>query len=72
MVIPTYFATAAIDIAENGWISSYNDWIFNLWPPGFVLLEASIIKVAGAWSTRNSDTANIGGRIIFIRASAAL
>lgn len=44
---PTYFATAAIDIAENGWISSVNDWIFNLWPPGFILLEAMIIKMFG-------------------------
>lgn len=44
---PTYFATAAIDIAKNGWISSANDWIFNLWPPGFILLEALIIKVLG-------------------------
>jgi hypothetical protein len=42
-----YFATAAIDIAENGWISSANDWIFNLWPPGFVLLEALGLKVLG-------------------------
>jgi len=44
---PASFAKAAIDIAENGWISSANDWIFNLWPPGFILLEASIIKVLG-------------------------
>ena len=32
---PTYFLTAALDIANNGWIGSDNDWIFNLWPPGF-------------------------------------
>ena len=44
---PGYFATAAIDIAENGWISSNNQWILNLWPPGFILLEALIIKVLG-------------------------
>ena len=44
---PKSFAVAAIDIAKNGWISSANDWIFNLWPPGFILLEASIIKVFG-------------------------
>ncbi len=44
---PASFATAAIDIAQNGWISSSNNWIFNLWPPGFVLLEASIIKLLG-------------------------
>ncbi len=45
---PASFATAAIDIAANGWISPANDWIFNLWPPGFMLLEASIITVLGA------------------------
>lgn len=44
---PASFATAAIDVAKNGWISNSNDWIFNLWPPGFVLLEASIIKLLG-------------------------
>jgi hypothetical protein len=44
---PKYFAMAAIDIAEHGWISSANDWIFNLWPPGFVFLEALIIKTLG-------------------------
>lgn len=44
---PASFATAAIDIAENGWISSGNDWIFNLWPPGFILLEAAILKTFG-------------------------
>ena len=44
---PTYFATAAIDIAETGWISAANEWIFILWPPGFILLEALIIKALG-------------------------
>lgn len=44
---PKYFATAAMDIAKNGWISSNNDWVFNLWPPGFILLEALIIKTLG-------------------------
>lgn len=44
---PASFATAAIDIAKNGWISSENTWIFNLWPPGFILLEALIIKIFG-------------------------
>lgn len=44
---PASFATAAIDIAENGWISSENDWIFNLWPPGFILLEALIVRLMG-------------------------
>jgi len=44
---PASFATAAIDIAENGWVSRANTWIFNLWPPGFILLEALILKVLG-------------------------
>lgn len=44
---PRYFATATLDVANNGWISSANEWIFNLWPPGFVLLQASIVKIMG-------------------------
>ncbi len=44
---PASFATGAIDIANNGWLSPNNLWIFNLWPPGFVLLEAAIIKSLG-------------------------
>ncbi len=44
---PKYFATAALDISKNGWISNPNTWIFNLWPPGFILLEALIIKIFG-------------------------
>lgn len=44
---PKYFAAAAIDITNNGWISSENEWVFNLWPPGFVLLEALIVTVFG-------------------------
>lgn len=45
---PISFAIAAIDIAENGWVSSANEWILNLWPPGFILLEALILKVMGS------------------------
>ena len=45
---PGSFATAAIDIAENGWISNSNKWIFDLWPPGFILLEAFILKLLGS------------------------
>lgn len=44
---PASFATAALDVAENGWVKSSNHWILNLWPPGFVLLEAVIIKIFG-------------------------
>ncbi len=44
---PKYHLTAALDIANNGWIGVNNDWIFNLWPPGFAVLEAAIIKIFG-------------------------
>jgi hypothetical protein len=44
---PVYFATAALDIAEHGWISAGNEWTLNLWPPGFILMEAAIIKLMG-------------------------
>lgn len=44
---PKYHLTAALDIANNGWIGVNNDWIFNLWPPGFAFLEAVIIKIFG-------------------------
>lgn len=44
---PRSFAMAAIEIAENGWISDANMWVFNLWPPGFILLEAGIVKALG-------------------------
>jgi hypothetical protein len=44
---PNSFATAAIDVASNGWISSANNWIFGLWPPGFILLESLILKLFG-------------------------
>lgn len=44
---PSSFATAAIDIAETGRIRLSHEWFFNLWPPGFMFLEASIIMVFG-------------------------
>ena len=44
---PKYFATAAIEISEKGWVTSANEWTFNLWPPGFILMEASILKIVG-------------------------
>ncbi len=44
---PISFMTAAIDIAESGWISPANEWILNLWPPGFILLEALVFKLFG-------------------------
>ena len=45
---PATFAMAAKDVAAHGWLSPSNAWIFHLWPPGFVLLEAAVIKSFGA------------------------
>ncbi len=44
---PATFMKTAIEIARDGWITSSNQWVFNLWPPGFILLEALIIKLFG-------------------------
>ncbi|RKP50864.1 hypothetical protein D7S89_07270 [Trinickia fusca] len=45
---PRSFGTAAKDIAAHGQLSGDNAWIFHLWPPGFIFLEAGILKVFGA------------------------
>lgn len=44
---PKYFASGAIDVFQNGWFTPENQWLINLWPPGFMLLEASILRVFG-------------------------
>lgn len=44
---PISFATAAEEIARIGWVSEANRWIINLWPPGFILLEAAVLKLLG-------------------------
>jgi hypothetical protein len=44
---PNSFATAAIDVSSTGWITEKTRWIFNLWPPGFVLLEAGLLNALG-------------------------
>jgi hypothetical protein len=44
---PTSFASAAVDIAHYGWVSDATRWIVNLWPPGFMLIEAAILKLLG-------------------------
>lgn len=41
------FAAAAIDVAEHGRIRPEKEWVFNLWPPGFIFLEALIVKIFG-------------------------
>ncbi len=44
---PGSFMTGAMDIAKNGWISPENNWITSFWPPGFLLIEAGLIKLMG-------------------------
>ncbi len=44
---PISFATAAEEMARIGWVSEANRWIINLWPPGFMLLEAGIVSLLG-------------------------
>ncbi len=44
---PTYFAAAAVDVSKFGWVTQNSQWVFNLWPPGFVLLEALFLKILG-------------------------
>lgn len=44
---PISFLKAAIDIASTGWYSPSTQWVSNLWPPGFVIVEAIIIKSFG-------------------------
>lgn len=45
---PLSFATAAKDVAQNGWVIDSSRSIFDLWPPGFVLLEAGLLKLFGS------------------------
>lgn len=44
---PGSFMKGAMNIAEQGWISPENNWITSFWPPGFILIEAGLIKVMG-------------------------
>ena len=44
---PRYFASGALDVFRNGWFTPENQWLINLWPPGFMLLEASILGILG-------------------------
>ena len=44
---PKTFISTALEIVEDGWITTKNQWVFNLWPPGFILLESFIIKLFG-------------------------
>ncbi|WP_446810832.1 hypothetical protein ACH50O_04445 [Methylomonas sp. 2BW1-5-20] len=45
---PNSFASAAMDVSSQGWVTQNTSWIFNLWPPGFVLLEALLLTLFGS------------------------
>ena len=44
---PVSFLTGAVDVSKNGWFTPANQWLINLWPPAFMLLEGYIIKLFG-------------------------
>lgn len=44
---PHSFSSGAIDVYQNGWFTPDKQWLINLWPPGFMLLEAAILKLFG-------------------------
>ncbi len=44
---PGSFATAGLDIHHYGWVTDQSQWIFHLWPPGFMMLEGYILDVFG-------------------------
>ncbi len=45
---PNSFASAAMDVSQHGWVTQNTRYVFNLWPPGFVILEAMLLKVFGS------------------------
>jgi hypothetical protein len=44
---PGSFAQGASDVAKYGWLTPADEWILHLWPPGFVFLEAALLRVFG-------------------------
>lgn len=44
---PYSFLQGATDIYEKGWIQPANNWLLSFWPPGFMFLEAMIMKCFG-------------------------
>jgi uncharacterized protein (DUF2062 family) len=44
---PVTFLKAATDIYQHGTLLPENSWILHLWPPGFIFLEASLLKLVG-------------------------
>jgi len=44
---PNSFMTAALDIARHGWVQPANYWLVRVWPPGFMVIEAMVLRVFG-------------------------
>lgn len=44
---PGSFVTGALDILRHGWVSEANYWVLRLWPPGFMFLQASLLRLLG-------------------------
>lgn len=44
---PVTFTQAATDIYRHGRLTAGNQWIFHLWPPGFISLEVAVLKLVG-------------------------
>lgn len=44
---PHSFVAAAMDINSTGWVTDKTRWILNTWPPGFILLEAGLLRFFG-------------------------
>jgi hypothetical protein len=42
---PGFYAGGAISLSENGWFRPDEMWLLNLWPPGFFVIGAALLKV---------------------------
>lgn len=47
---PSSFLTGAFDIARHGWVTPENAWLVRLWPPGFMIVEAAVLRLFGETS----------------------
>ena len=44
---PVFFSTGALDVARHGWFTPANEWLINLWPPGFMWLLGQVLRAFG-------------------------
>ncbi|HET8744041.1 MAG TPA: hypothetical protein VFM98_00430 [Ramlibacter sp.] len=44
---PSSFLQGASEIARHGWFQPENVWLIRLWPPGFMVLEAGVLRLFG-------------------------